>query len=60
MESEVFRSVEGFCEGEVTCPRCGTSFRLYFNGGELDGTECCGINFRTEATGYRLVMSPAT
>lgn len=50
--------VPDFSEGDVLCPVCGRCFHLYFNGGELDEDECCGLSFRTEATGYQLVIEP--
>ena len=27
------------------CPRCLRAFNLWFNGGELDHTACCGLMF---------------
>jgi len=43
---------------EVTCPVCGKSFRLWFNGGEMDRKECHGWVWETCATGYELVTIP--
>lgn len=48
--------VDGFSEGEVPCKGCGRTIRLFFNGGELDRKQCCGYEYETEATGYRLVI----
>lgn len=40
----------------VTCPKCGKHHTLYFNGGELDKVECCGIVWCTEIKAVDLVM----
>ncbi len=49
--------VENWTSGSVTCPRCGNTFTLYFNGGELDEVRCCGLKFYQEAIRYDLVIS---
>lgn len=42
---------------EVTCPVCGITHDLYYNGGELDVWEHCGYRFATEAFRIDLVIS---
>ncbi len=37
-----------FREGEVRCIKCGKTFWLFFNGGELDSKRCCGYLYRLE------------
>lgn len=51
--------VPDFDSGDVQCRGCGRVIHLYFNGGELDTARCCGYLYRTEATGYQLVIEPA-
>lgn len=38
------------------CIRCGKELHLYFNGGELDRVQCCGLSYFTEHTGLDLVV----
>jgi hypothetical protein len=48
--------VEGFTAGDIACLRCGKSVHLFFNGGELDSAECCGLVYRTEHVRIDLVI----
>lgn len=41
----------------VPCTRCGKPVRLFFNGGELDQQECCGVVYRTEIMAVDLVIA---
>jgi hypothetical protein len=42
--------------GDVTCPQCGETFHLFFNGGELDWHTCrCGRSWETRHTKIQLV-----
>ena len=33
----------------TTCLRCGKAIKLWFNGGELDQRECCGLFYRLQS-----------
>lgn len=30
---------------ETNCIKCGRNIKLFYNGGELDSTKCCGIYY---------------
>lgn len=45
---EVHRIADFGESGDVDCLTCGKKLHLYFNGGELDQRECCGLIYRTE------------
>lgn len=53
-EMKEIKRVAGFSSGDFPCIRCGKAVTLYFNGGELDSSECCGLTYKTEATDYHL------
>jgi hypothetical protein len=42
---------------EVSCPECGATRDLWFNGGELDSWEHCGYRFSLETPRIDLVLS---
>jgi hypothetical protein len=42
--------------GETNCVICGARIYLWFNGGELDQKQCCGLTYQQEARGYDLVI----
>lgn len=48
--------VQNFEEGDFKCLRCGKPFHLFWNGGELDEVQCCGLRYRTECTQVDLVV----
>ena len=56
MELREFARVEGFESGDTQCLRCGKTLHLYFNGGELDSVECCGMTYKTEVIRIDLVV----
>ena len=43
-------------EGDPECLRCCEPVPLYFNGGELDRKECCGLIYQTEHVQIDLVV----
>ena len=47
---------ENFSTGDTNCIRCGKILHLYFNGGELDTVECCGLVYKTEVQRIDLVV----
>lgn len=49
--------VEGFESGTIRCRRCSQPVTLYFNGGELDRRECCGLRYEQVITSIDLVIS---
>ncbi len=51
--------IEGFESGDFQCIKCGGTFHLYFNGGELDRHECCEILYKTEYVRVDLVICDA-
>ena len=55
-EAHEVARVEGFEDGDTQCLRCGKTLHLYFNGGELDIKQCCGLTYRTEAQRIDLVV----
>lgn len=48
--------IPDFRSGDIPCRECRKPVTLWFNGGELDRQECCGITYYTQATGYELVI----
>ena len=54
--SGVTEIVPDFDSGTINCRGCGREISLYYNGGELDERRCCGYEYRTEATGFQLVI----
>lgn len=40
---------------DVVCIKCKRNFTLWANGGELDGTACCGITYDARSKGYEIV-----
>lgn len=56
---EVART-ENFKAGDTACIRCGAALHLYFNGGELDSVQCCGLVYRTEVQRTDLVVYEKT
>lgn len=42
--------------GDTNCIKCGKKLTLYFNGGELDSQECCGLYYKTEYQQIDLVI----
>lgn len=56
---EVART-ENFDAGDTPCIRCGNTLHLYYNGGELDSKECCGLIYRTEVQRVDLVVYEKT
>lgn len=54
--SEIKR-IADFESGDIDCILCGKTLRLYFNGGELDRKECCGLVYQTEYARIDLVIS---
>lgn len=59
MTTEEVQRVENWESGELQCLRCGATFRLYYNGGELDSHTCCGYTYRTEHVRTDLVIRRA-
>lgn len=53
---EEIKRIEDFASGEINCLKCGKPIHLYFNGGELDGEECCGLLYETEHVRIDLVI----
>lgn len=41
---------------DTHCVVCGRRVRLWFNGGELDFTECCGLRYELEPVRVDLVV----
>ncbi len=63
MEDDEMREVartENFDSGDTACIRCCKALHLYFNGGELDSKECCGLVYRTEVQRTDLVVYEKT
>lgn len=56
-EEEVQRLPDWGESGDVDCLMCGKTIHLYFNGGELDQQECCGLTYRTECQQIDLVIT---
>lgn len=50
------KRVEGFDSGTTKCLGCGEEVQLYWNGGELDQTEHCGFQYRTQHVRTDLVV----
>jgi hypothetical protein len=50
-------TIPGFSTGDIACRGCGRTLTLWFNGGELDMTECCGYRYETRSVGYELVIT---
>jgi len=50
--------IPDFSSGSIKCRGCDKVVTLYFNGGELDRTECCGYEYETRATGHELIITP--
>ena len=48
--------IEDFEDGDFACLKCGKKLHLYFNGGELDRRECCGMFYQTEYLRVDLVI----
>ncbi len=42
---------------KCACLRCGKEIVLFFNGGELDRRECCGLIYNTEIAKMELVIT---
>lgn len=56
-ENEIQRiSNVGNGDYEVVCIECGKVITLFYNGGELDQSECCGNIYRLESTQTDLVV----
>jgi hypothetical protein len=55
-EDREIARVEGFSCGRTPCIRCGKTLHLYYNGGELDSVECCGLTYKTETQRVDLVV----
>lgn len=51
------KRIENWDSGDIECLKCGKKITLYFNGGELDGRECCGFVYETEHVQIDLVIS---
>jgi len=49
--------IKNFESGDVNCIICGKVLHLYFNGGELDKVECCGLNYATQHVQTDLVVT---
>ena len=50
MTDEIERIENVGCETYKTkCRRCEKEIDLYFNGGELDSTNCCGLRYSLDA-----------
>lgn len=49
--NEVARIHDVHCQPSYTTPclRCGRAIELYFNGGELDSGDCCGLEYNLES-----------
>ena len=47
---------DGSTAEHVTCQKCGKIITLWFNGGELDRQECCGMTYRLESPIVYLVV----
>lgn len=56
MKKEILR-IKDWESGDISCPRCGKRVTLWFNGGELDHSVCCGLDFQQESRGYDLVVT---
>ena len=56
MNREIYR-LKDWRKGELPCLRCGKAVMLWWNGGELDHTECCGLWYETEHVRVDLVVS---
>lgn len=41
---------------EGPCRRCGKAVTLWFNGGELDSADCCGLTYRLTSERIDLVI----
>lgn len=41
---------------KVDCDKCGKVLVLFFNGGELDMKDCCGITYELEHSKIDLVV----
>jgi hypothetical protein len=50
------KRIENFESGDTNCIKCGKVLHLWFNGGELDSVECCGLQYKTEAQQIDLVV----
>lgn len=53
---EEVRRLKDFHSGDVECVKCKREITLFWNGGELDRTDCCGYSYRTEHQGVDLVI----
>jgi hypothetical protein len=59
-ETREVARVENFDSGATNCIRCGKALYLFFNGGELDSVECCGLTYCTEVQQTDLVVYETT
>ncbi|MCJ2530773.1 MAG: hypothetical protein LN413_00430 [Candidatus Thermoplasmatota archaeon] len=46
-KDRIVKQIPNLEQGDVKCLRCGRTFHLYFNGGELDREDCCGLTYET-------------
>lgn len=53
------KRIENWSDGTIECLKCKKPIRLWWNGGELDQKECCGLMYRTEEVQVDLVISKA-
>jgi hypothetical protein len=44
---------------EIKCIKCGARIVLWYNGGELDWKDCCGVRYRGESKGYQIIAEEA-
>lgn len=51
------KRVANWWSGDYPCERCGKVLTLYYNGGELDFKECCGLTYQTVEVQVDLVIS---
>lgn len=56
MNKKEVKRVKSFDSGAIDCIVCNKTLHLYWNGGELDNVECCGILYRTEHQETDLVI----
>lgn len=53
------KRIEDFESGKFNCIKCNKEMTFWFNGGELDENECCGLTYSTEVTSIDLVVRNA-
>lgn len=57
---EIIKRIENWSSGDINCLRCGEELHLFFNGGELDSVECCGLTYETQCQRIDLIISEET